>query len=212
MSETRATPGHQEDPWAVLLETMQDAIAAGPDSDEWVEKHVDAARAAVDASHAEEMQQAAEERAARHALEIMNLKAERNAADRRLAEVEKERDAAEAALSELRAITEPWQTVHHLDPHQCVFGRFHPVEEVDLARQAERAQFRVELTALREELAAVQRILRKCESKLFAVGTVASSERMNWPTEDEGRNHGDERGQVVEGNLHRAGGPFEVAW
>ena len=111
---------------------------------------------AVDASHVEEMQQAAEERAARHALEIMNLKAERNAADRRLAEVEKERDAAEAALSELRAITEPWQTVHHLDPHQCVFGRFHPVEEVDLARQAERAQFRVELTALREELAAVQ--------------------------------------------------------
>ena len=125
---------------------------------------------AVDASHVEEMQQAAEERAARHALEIMNLKAERNAADRRLAEVEKERDAAEAALSELRAITEPWQTVHHLDPHQCVFGRFHPVEEVDLARQAERAQFRVELTTLRDFISATFDGSRESLEKIKAMG------------------------------------------
>lgn len=81
----------------------------------------------------------------------------------RLAEVASERDKAEAELSELRTITEPWQAVHHLAPWQCVFGAFHPVEEVEKARQAERAHYCAELTTLRDQLAAAQDALRAAD-------------------------------------------------
>lgn len=78
----------------------------------------------------------------------------------RLSEVEAERDTLKAERRELEAITEPWQHVWHLDPHQCVFGSFHPVEEVAKARQAERAQHTAELTSLRADQVRLREALK----------------------------------------------------
>lgn len=100
---------------------------------------------------------------ARHAEAIAALELAEGVATGRLAEVASERDKAEAELSELRTITEPWQAVHHLAPWQCVFGAFHPVEEVEKARQAERAHYCAELTTLRDQLAAAQDALRAAD-------------------------------------------------
>ena len=100
----------------------------------------------------------------------------------RLSEVEAERDeavtdaavileraeAAEQTLSQLRLITDPWQAVHHLDPHQCIFGRFHPVEEVEKARHAERLQALESLASLRADQERMREALKDAIAKCDA--------------------------------------------
>jgi hypothetical protein len=162
------SPAPQGDPWAMLIERIQSrAMVAGQCSVEEPDNpraEMAAAEAEFLASVADTIERirkadAAALRAAR--AEMARLKEKQASTERFLldwreyaAKMEAERDTARAErdalraeLADLRAITEPWQAVHYLDPHQCVFGRFHPVEEVARARQAERAQWIAERDA-----------------------------------------------------------------
>ena len=163
MSETRATPRHQEDPWKDVqpfrLMLLSDLQSGAREANLYHAEQVDAARAAVDARHAEEI--AAKDRRERDLENALvrqeHLKdlaeAENTTLREQLAAVQQERDEKAAMHSELATLAGSAIVLATLDTlagerptqepeHSLPAAVWRLVQERDEARAANTANLR----------------------------------------------------------------------